>query len=174
MSCLNERNTCHSRRVATTSVIPGRRSGSSCQHWTVISQTGSVNFSACGRSGISRFMIILKTASAGASSLNGWLPVKTLSRFSRRQPLIPLRPMLGTGMRGTDLYDNYAKCIDIRLPRIHTISPDHLRCGPPRCKPLYAGYKYRVQSTNNGGKAEIGQTSTATVVDENVELVGVR
>ena len=83
-SCPNERNTCHSRRVATTSVIPGRRPGSCCQHWTVISQTGSVNFSSCGRSGSSRFMTILKTAAAGASSGNGGLPVKTLIRFYSR------------------------------------------------------------------------------------------
>ena len=81
--------------------------------------------------------------------------------------------MPGTRIRGTDLHHNYAKCINIRLPCILTISHDHLWCGPPRCKPPYAGYKYRVQPTNNGGKAEIGQTGTATMIDENVELVGV-
>ena len=77
-------------------------------------------------------------------------------------------------MRGTDLYDNYAKCIDIRLRCAHTFFFDHLRCSPPWCKSLYGEYKYRVQPTNNGGKAKISQTGTAIVVDENVELVEVR
>ena len=77
-------------------------------------------------------------------------------------------------MPGTDLYHNYAKSIDIRLPRIHRISLDHLWCSPPRCKPLYTGYRDRVQPANNGGKAEIRQPGTATVVDENVGLVEVR
>ena len=82
--------------------------------------------------------------------------------------------MLGARMRGTDLHHNYAKCIDIRLPCIRRNSPDHLWCGPPRCKPPYTGYKDRVQSTNNGGEAEICQTGMATMVDEDVGLVGVR
>ena len=77
-------------------------------------------------------------------------------------------------MPQTDLYDNYAKCIDIRLPCVHESSFDHLRCGPPRCKPAFTGHKDRVQSANNGGKAKICQTGTAIVVDENVDLVGVR
>ena len=170
-SCLNEKHTFHSRRVATTSVILGRRSGLSSQHRTVISQTGSVKSCFCGRSGSSHCMTILKTASAGASSGNGGLPVKTLSRCNSRQTI---NPSINPRTPGTDLYYNYAKCIDIRLLGIHTISPDHLWCGPPRCKPLYAGYKDRVQSTNNGGEAEICQTGAATVVDEDVELVGVR
>ena len=85
--------------------------------------------------------------------------------------LIPPHPMYLTRMQGTDLYYNNAKCIDIRLHHAHTISHDHLRCGPPRCIPLYTGYKDRVQPTNNRGKAEICQTSTATVVNENVGLV---
>ena len=170
-SCLNEINTCHSRRVETTSVILGRRSGSCAQHWTVMSQTGSVKSCSCGRPGSSRCMTILKTVSAGASSLNGCLPVKTLSGCNSRQTI---NPSIHTRMLGTDLYDNYAKCIDIRLPCIHAISPDHLRCGPPRCIPAHAGYKYRIQPTNNGGEAEICQTGSAAVVDKDVELVGVR
>ena len=75
---------------------------------------------------------------------------------------------------GTDLYYNNAECIDIRLPCIYTISHDHLRCGPPRCKPAYAGYKHRVQPTNDRGEAEICQTCMAIIVYENVDLVGVR
>ena len=136
-SCPNERNTCRSRRVATTSVIVGRRSGSCCQHRSVISQTGSVKSGSCGRSGSSQFMTILKTASAGARSLNGWLPVKALSRRITGRPLVHLHPILGTRVTRTDLYHNYAKSVDIRLPRVHAISPDHLRRGPPRCKPPY-------------------------------------
>ena len=139
--------TCHSRRVATTSAIPGRRSGSCSQHRTVISQTGSVKSCSCGRSGSSRCKIILKTPSAGASALNGCLPVKTLSRG---KPLIPRLTQECRGPPWTDLYHNYAKCIDIRFPCIHAISSDHLRCGPPRCIPAHAGYKDRVQPTNNG------------------------
>ena len=82
--------------------------------------------------------------------------------------------MFGARMPGTDLYHNHAKSVDIRLPCVHTNSPDHLWCGPPQCIPPYAGYKDRVQPTNNGGKAEICQPGTATVVDENVGLAEVR
>ena len=77
-------------------------------------------------------------------------------------------------MSGTDLYHNDAKCIDIRLSRIRTISCNHLWCGPPRRKPPYARYNDRVQPTNNRGKAEICQTGTATMVNEDVGLVKVR
>ena len=79
--------------------------------------------------------------------------------------------MFNTRMPGTDLYHDYAKCIYIRLRCAHAISLDHLRCGPPRCIPAYAGYKGRVQPTDNGGEAEICQTGAAVVVDEDVELV---
>ena len=82
--------------------------------------------------------------------------------------------MLGTTVPRTDLYHNEAKCIDIRLACVYTISPDHLWCGPHRCKPPYVGYKDRVQPTNNGGKTEISQTGTAIVIDENIGLVEVR
>ena len=37
-------------------------------------------------------MTILKTASAGARSLNGWLPVKALSRRNNRQTISPSTP----------------------------------------------------------------------------------
>ena len=73
-----ERKTCHSRRVATTLSILGRRTGSSCQQRTVMSQTASVKSRSCGRSGRSPSMIS-DTATGSVNSLNGYLPVKTLS-----------------------------------------------------------------------------------------------
>jgi hypothetical protein len=91
-SCPDERNTCHLSRVSTTSDILGRRSGLCFQHRTVMSHIGSVKSCSCGRSGSSRFQTILKTAAGGASSLNGWLPVKTLSRYSSRQTINPSTP----------------------------------------------------------------------------------
>ena len=83
--CANEENTCHSRRVATTSMVLGRRPGSCSQHRTVMSQTGSVKSCRCGRPGISRSSNILRVASGGARSLSGRLAVNTLSRFNSKQ-----------------------------------------------------------------------------------------
>ena len=48
--CFQGRNTCRSRRIATTSSIPGRRTGSSFQQRFVIFQTESVKSCSCGRS----------------------------------------------------------------------------------------------------------------------------
>ena len=70
-----------SRRIATTSSIPGRRTGSSFQQRFVISQTESVKSRSCGRSGRlpSR---TAKAATVPVKLLKGHLPVNTLSRVS--------------------------------------------------------------------------------------------
>jgi hypothetical protein len=151
-------NACQSRRVVTTFFILGRRTGSCFQHWTIMSQIGSIKSCSCGRSGRSHF-IIFERATGSVNPLNGHLPVKTLSRIEQSGQSLII-PQLTLGGLRTDLYHNHAKRIDICLLCVSVAFLDNLR-----------GHKDKIQPTNDRGKAKICQTGSAIVVNENVGLV---
>jgi hypothetical protein len=142
-------STHHSRRVAATSFILGRRTGSSCQHRTVVSQTESVKSCSFGRSGRSPSMIF-ETATRSVNSGNGYVPVKTLGRvlYQEDQQSLHHRRWARKGKRA-DLYHNHAKSVDVRRLCASFVSLDDFWCSPPWRKPLHFGYKDRIQSTSN-------------------------
>ena len=76
------------------------------------------------------------------------------------------------GRPGTNLYHHHGESEDIGRSCIFITCLQDLRCGPPRSVSLHRSYEYGVELTSNRSEAEIRQTGVATVVDENIWLIG--
>ena len=135
-----------------------------------IKSVGSISCASCGRAGRSPAMTF-EMITGVVNSLNGHLPVKTLSRI--KIPGESFIPYDTRKVTGTNLYHDHAKRKYVRFLCALISSLQNLRRSPCRSISVCLRYRRRAYSANDRRKLKTRQTSMAVVVNEDVGLTKV-